>query len=166
MVGSFDEKQSQGYHWLNGKIKKGGVIMVHPSDDPENTLAFEVIDFQTRTRPVLVDNQLQMQIDIKSNLAFYEQTGDLQLTTTAGARQIEKLCNTQIKRQVQACIDQAQFLEADVFGWGLIVHRRQPEVWNQIADQWPAIFPSVKSDITVQTKIQRTNLSTGTLRFE
>ena len=166
MVGSLNEYESRGYRWLSSGLKQGGFLTVKSPVGTEDILGLEIINFSHQVKPEITGNNIKMNIDIKAKLVFYEQDGTGDLLNPEIVGEIQQAANQEISRQIMACIDKSQSLQSDILGWGITVKNRYPAEWNHIYTEWGSIFPTVQSNVKVETLINRSNLDTRSYRFK
>ncbi len=166
MVGSLNETESRGYRWLNSTINHGGIVVINSPINKEDSITLEISQFQHKTRPQLNQGKLKMNIEVETNLTFYEQDGTGELLNLEMSKLMEELARQEIEKEISACIIKSQSLQSDILGWGRTVNRYQPEEWQRLGSEWPSIFPGVESEIRVKTKITRANLSIKSFEFK
>lgn len=164
-VGSLNETESRGYRWLHPSLKRGGIVEVHKPFDLVDSISLEVIQFSTATTPRMENGHIVMDIDIKADLNFYGESGTRQVLTSAKIAHIQALCDQTIKEQVSACIDKALLLNADIMGWGQLIHHHYPQVWEQVESNWYDILPQVKFKVNVKSNVKRTNMTDTIFQF-
>jgi len=60
----------------------------------------------------------------------------------------------------------AQSLNSDIFGWGRIINQSNPALWQQLEKDWPATFPGIQADISVNFDLRRTYLLDRSFEFK
>lgn len=170
-VGELDETESQGYRFLNPKMITGGLIIVQsPLDNLPNSerlISIELTRSQATISPEIEENKLKsMKIHIEAEGNFYEQTFDGNILNIEMFNKMNVLIGEQIEQEIAAAIMKAQLLDSDIFGWGRSIYRKNPDLWSQLEDDWPDIFPGVKTDITVNFEIRRTYLLDKSFEFK
>jgi len=154
-VGSLNELESRGFHWLSSQNRIGGLLVLDNPLPDLDYVSLDVIHFDSRTRPRIEGNHLIMDINVKTILNLYDQGGLVNEQTLYDIGRLEALADQEIERQIRACIDKAQQLNGDVLGWGQKVYRYYPQVWITLEKNWYEIFPQVEANITVQAEIRR-----------
>jgi len=171
LVGSLDEMESQGYRFLSPKMVTGGLIIIpSPLDNSPNSdklVSIELTRSQAKVSPEIEDNRLKyIKIHIEAEGNFYDQTFEGDILDRETINKMNLLIGEQMKQQITASIMKAQLLDSDIFGWGRSIHRKNPELWSQIENDWSDIFPGVKTDITVNFDIRRTYLLDKSFEFK
>lgn len=165
MVGAFDKTESRGYRWMQARSAHGGMIDFTFPSKPDQVISLELRQFASKMTPQLEKGELKMKIEVQADLIFFEQSKSGELLTLKHKGELERLAAQEIKRETTACIKKAQLLNSDVFGWGLLLHRREPQLWQELSSDWDIYFPLIESDITVRTEIANTMLSQKSFRF-
>ena len=71
-----------------------------------------------------------------------EETGEEDLSTLISINQIEENTSHIVKQQIEDCIKKVQEYNTDIFGFGVLVHRKYSKDWKEIKNQWNDIFSS------------------------
>lgn len=159
MVGTLNETESKGYRWLKSKTKTGGFLVIQSPVHNHMDVALEITRFSSSVKPKIKNGNLSMQIDIKTELAFYEDACTGEILTSEMQSRLKKKTNQEIERQVRSCITKIQALNSDILGWGELLQEHQPGVWETLGPDWDATFPSIDYDIKIETNIVHTYLS-------
>ncbi len=166
MIGALDEIESRGYRWLNSPSKTGGFMLVKSPLNAQEYVALEVIRFNHKTSPRLSEDRIKMQLDISTQLAFYEEAGRGELLTPGMIKKLEQAANLEIARQIQSCIHKSQRLNSDILGWGLTLQEYQPDEWKRVGSDWNERYPFIEADVSVKTSITQTYLSNKSFKFQ
>jgi len=173
MVGSLNEQESRGLRYLSPKMISGGLFIIKSPDSKnndmdmlENAVTLELIRSRAKVKPVISGDRIKMKIKIEAEGNFYEQSNTVDLSSQEMIKKLEEEANKAIKRDIQACIDQAQSLNSDILGWGLSISRCCPQEWEQLKDNWPQDFVRVESEISVDYKIRNSYLLKRAFKFQ
>lgn len=165
MVGILNENESRGYRFMRPKMVQGGLFTIPSPVEPKSKVTLELSRSQTTVAPIIQGNNIKMQINIKAEGNFYEQSGSGNLFTPQVFKQLEQTANREIANQINQCINKAQALDSDIFGWGKMVHSSDPQLWKQISSQWDEIFPTIEPEIRVKYEIRRSYLTDKSFVF-
>ena len=167
MVGSLDERETRGLALLNtGAIKRTIFNIRIPFGNREDEIALELTDYQTRVKPVIKEESIIMEIviDAEGNLIEHNMASELGAPETI--RKMELAAGQALAQEVQRCIDQSQYLESDILGWGQIISRSHPKTWRQLESRWPTIFAGIKSDVKVNFELRHSYLQKKAFLFQ
>jgi Ger(x)C family germination protein len=165
IVGSLNETESRGYRWMNARSFNGGIIDLGSPQNPSELVSLEVKQFTGKTTPKLEQDQLKMKITIRAELVFYEKSNSGELLTLSWKEEMERLAAQKIKQEISACIKKSQLLGSDILGWGYILQKHEPQLWESFSANWGDLFPTIESDIEVETLIVNSMLSQKSFRF-
>jgi|GEM_PF-216226 len=171
LVGSLNETESQGYRFLNPRMVTGGLIIIQSplANVPESDkmVSIELTRSQAITKPVFEEGNLKkISISIDAEGNFYEQTFTGEILSMEMINKMNELIEEKIKEEISASIKKAQLLDSDIFGWGRSIYRSNPDLWDQIENDWPDIFPGIQTAITVNFEIRRTYLLDKSFEFK
>lgn len=166
MVGTLNENECRGYRWLNAPVYQGGVFIIPSPANPQEKLLLQIIGFESKTRPQLVDGQLKMNIEVNAILNLYEQSGATPAIDPQMAVLIAADANREIEHQIISCVNKSQELKSDILGWGRLVYAYQPDLWENIGHDWVNLFPTVKSELKVNTLLKRTGMTHKSFPFK
>lgn len=170
-VGSLDETESRGFRFLSPKMITGGLLVVNVPGQNEmgrdNLIVLELTRSKADIVPQIEGPRVKsFQISIKAEGNFYEQNFAEEIFTLEGIPILEELTNQEIKRQVAAAVTKAQTLQSDIFGWGNMIYRQEPALWQHLEGDWPMIFAGMETDITVDFSLRRTYLLDHSFNFK
>ena len=165
IVGSLNETESRGYRWMNARSFNGGIIDLGSPQNPSELVSLEVKQFTGKTTPKLEQDQLKMKVTIRAELVFYEKSKSGELLTLSWKEEMERLAAQKIKQEISACIKKSQLLGSDILGWGYILQKHEPQLWESFSANWGDLFPTIESDIEVETLIVNSMLSQKSFRF-
>lgn len=173
MVGSLNEKESRGLLFLNPRAATAGImdISIPQSENNEKpnitkTVTLEILRSSADIKPIINGNKILVQIKVTADGNILEQNGNLDSTRPEVTKMFENEAKKVIKSDIKACIDQAQSLQSDIPGWGLLISRTNPRAWEQLEPNWPEIFSNINYDIQVNFEIRRSYLLQSPLEFK
>ena len=159
MIGSLNETESRGYSLLNPGKKTLGLFLVSSPPNPEQKVTLEISSLQSKVKPMIQGQNIKMLIELSIDGNFYEQSGTENLFTPKVYKMIEKAAEQELKRQMTLAIVKAQSLNSDIFGWGKLVYKKDPHLWQQVEEDWDALFPSIPYEIKVDFTLRRSYLT-------
>lgn len=160
MVGTLDEQESQGYHLMQ-PTTRGGLIEINlsgASGGQSSPQTLEITDSRLAIEPQLNQDGLKMKISISVEGNLYELDRPQNLAELSQLGQFEQQGSEAIRQDIKACIDRAQVYQSDILGWGQLLQRQEPELWETLANDWPTQFGRIPYDINVDFNLRRTYL--------
>lgn len=154
LAGYLDKKETRGMQWVNGKIKTGNLVVETKN---MGIITFDVLNTNSKIKPIINNDSITMQINIKVKSNIIEMTENLDLMKNPDEIQyLNKLQNKAIESEVKLTLQKAQkIFKADIFDFGSIIHRSNPKLWNTIKNDWQDIYPNIKVEVTVDSSIKR-----------
>ena len=156
-IGRLNSQETRGLLWIRKEVK-GGILNI-PATDGNGKIGLEIMDgAKVAIEPKIKGTLLrQININVKSSVNIGEMMtqADLGIKETL---EIQKLAEKQIKEEINQAIEQAKKLEADIFGFGEVVHRKNPHYWKKNHKEWDEIFLNVPTHISVKVEIKNLGL--------
>lgn len=152
LAGWIDAKTSRGVMWVLGKIES--TLINLDVKGVKNGVGIETVRVKTH---VEADNRngkpiILIRIKVQSNVG--EVNANIDVMDPKVILSLEKLTEQAIQREVERSISRLQSMKSDIFGFGDIVHRYQPALWNKVKHDWSEnTFPSLQYDVNVIVNI-------------
>lgn len=147
MVGTLNEEQTRGMLWVLGQVDSG--IMVAPIS--KGKVSFQLINCGSEVNPILKDDKITIEIKIKSWSILGENLSDNDILNPDVWEEMESAQEDFIRHEVMEAVIKAQYLNADVFGFGDNVYRKYPLQWEKL--DWKNEFPKLKVKIEVESTV-------------
>lgn len=154
LIGYMDKKETRGMQWIKGKVKSGN-LTGYTSDN--KSITFDILKSKSTIKPIVKDNEITMQINIKEEANIIEMNTDIDLMKNPDKiKDLNNLQNKAIKDEVILALNAAQNnFKADIFDFGGNIHRHYPKLWKGMEKNWETIFPKLKVEINVDSSIKR-----------
>lgn len=150
-----DEELSRGINWVKNKIKSG-VILVEATDKKQ--VSMEIIQNKTSIKPHLDENGLQCTISIKFNTNIAEILSKEEIFNKKSFNYLEEQQEKQVRKEVEKILAYAQEKNIDIFGLVSNFSIKYPMMKNELRENWQELFPKIKFNIEIDSKINRTYL--------
>ena len=150
MVGWLKDEEFRGFSWISENVKGG--IMTIPFE--EGTLSLRIVRMKSEVQPVIKDEKLQININIKILSSVAEIQGDYNLMDEAIIEKVIERQEEEIKKEITAAIDKTRSLNSDILGWGSYFNSKYPKFWKTIKDKWYEYYPNVEVHINVNAIIK------------
>lgn len=150
LVGWLKEDESKGYNYIVGSIKST-VGYAYYGDKVKIT--YEVINAKSAMKASLINGKpvIDVEINIKQNVVEVE--GDFDVSKEENKKILNELAEKKVKLLCEKTVNKAQTeLKTDVFGFGEVIHRKYPKLWERIKDDWNNEFADLKVNVTVKAK--------------
>ena len=143
MIGELSEDETRGVLWVLGKVKST-VINVEIAG---GSASLEVISAKCDISPVVSDGKVTIKIDISIKAKMAEQTCKENLETIENMKKLQMLAQEAVCNEIALAFNKAAALDADVFGFGDLVHQHYNNEWKEMEKNWDSIFPGITLDI-------------------
>lgn len=158
MVGTLNKVEGRGLLWVLGEVKKG--IIIVPCLSCQQKISLEIMQARGKIIPEIKEGNLEITVKIKEEGNLGSQMCACDLTELATWQTLEDLQAKAIEKEIRAALQKARELNVDIFGFGRMVHKKLPHLWAELADHWEEIFPELKVNIIIETKLRKTGLIT------
>jgi spore germination protein KC len=159
LVGKLNYKESRGLLWVLGKAKSG---IIKIKDEKGQRISLEMIRSKSKVTSQIKGNQITMTIKVTEVGNVGEYMGSQQCTPEVIKKCIARKEKV-ITEEIKTTIEKAQNLNADIFGFGQIIHQEHPQRWKEIKDDWDQIFPRINTKIIVKSAIERVGIINKTI---
>ncbi|SHH07975.1 Ger(x)C family spore germination protein [Tepidibacter thalassicus] len=164
MVGCIDGMQTRSMLLIKDELK-GGVFVIEDVGEKNTDVSLEVFSSKTKVKPVLKDGNIIIKIDSKIDVGIGEIMGEEDLISEKGREKLKKQAQRVIKNQMEDVIKKAQNeYESDIFGFGAIIHRKMPDTWKEVKNNWDYIFKNLDIQINVQVNIKGSALTSKPIK--
>ena len=160
MVGWASEIELEAIKYIRN-IYLGGVITIEAPDHKGGLVAMEVTSAKTKVTPVIQDDELTFDIEIKVKGNYAEEIkmhthsklaqSFLDKLEIGYAKEIERICKATVRKMQED-------YGADVFRFSQVVATKKPAYWKKIKDKWGTIYPSVGVNIKADVSIELTGI--------
>lgn len=153
-VGFLNEKETRGLNFALNKVKAG---YVEVEKTKKNIVGFELINSKGKIKTYSTGIELNADIIVKNDCSLVELNEATDIMKTPGILQnYQEMENVQIQNEIQDAIYKIQkVLKVDVLKLGEEIHIQNPKAWKTVSKDWGKIFPKVKINIIVQSRIKR-----------
>ncbi|KNZ69542.1 Ger(x)C family germination protein [Thermincola ferriacetica] len=157
MVGRLTPEETKGFLYILGKAQ-GGIIPAS-AENGKGKLSFLQISSDSRFKPIIKNGRIVMEVNIYAEANIGEVDGDVQVGDPKVLKKLNATFSRAVKGLAWKTLRKAQKkLRADVFGFGVSIHRRYPDYWREIEKDWYDIYPDLPVTIKVEGKVRRTNI--------
>ncbi len=158
LMGFLTEEESRGFNFLKDNIKSTVELISCPKG---GKLTTEITKSTTKIKGTFEKGvpKINVQIVVDQNVGGVECSIDL--TKNKSLEYINKKTAELIKTRIEKTLMTIQKnYQADIVGFGDVLHREDHSAWKKIKDDWPTIFPEL--EIKVKVKVNTSGLGTMT----
>lgn len=131
---------------------KGGLFIF---DISNSTVSLEIFRNKTKIEPKMVNNQLSMNIKIKTTVSIGEVDGNIDTFQEDNILRIKSMAEKNLESEILQFIKTTQKDSGlDIFGFGTIVKQKMPNLWKEIESDWDNIFKDLDIDVDARIHIR------------
>lgn len=155
LFGYLSGKDARAVNFLSDSLNSA-VILVN--DFEGNTVALEVTESKTKIKAKIKDNIPDIKININLSSNIVESQGKTDIFDERELLALEQQQSTQIKEETTRVLEFTKQNEIDIFRLQNALFQSEPIKWEKIKDKCPEMFPSIKTEIFVESNINRSYL--------
>lgn len=160
MVGWLGEIDTIYLKWIRNAVL-GGIIVVEDPMSKNDIITLEIKKAKTKITPISQGEDIVMKIKTKAKFNIAEESRSLNKPefNEKHIKLTEKKAQEKIEREMDDTIKYIQRdFRADIFHFSQTIQQQDPDLWNEVKDDWDNIFPKIKTQITVDVDIDKTGL--------
>jgi len=155
LVGWLNEKESKGFNFILGNVKSTVGKIPCPE---KGEVILEIVDSKVKVKGEVVNGKPKIYINIFAETNIGEVACHLDLTKPNTITLLEEEANKVNEDILHTVVTKAKTLNSDIFGFGEIIHRADPEAWNSLKKDWDNEFKNLDVSVHVEYKIRRTGV--------
>ncbi|MET1014455.1 MAG: Ger(x)C family spore germination protein [Paenisporosarcina sp.] len=160
LIDWYQGEMSRGVVWILNKIKQTDVEL--DWEEKKNIIVYNVIRQKTKVSADTKNAFPVITIHVRAEGDIREVRTPVNLTDPTVILEIEKVLEKEIKKELEETVMRTQQNKSDIFGFGEVVHRSDPEKWKKMKSDWnDAYFPNLKVNVKVEAFVRRTGLTTN-----
>lgn len=154
LIGFIDGADTKYLLFANDNIEGGLLITKEDVNISHPNVSLEIYESKTKVKPEVVDDELIMQINIKTKVAIAELGTSENFVDETKARKLKADIEKSLEGNIKNLISKVQTdYKADIFGFGRKVRVDMPDVWRSEASNWDKIFENLNVDVSVDIEI-------------
>jgi spore germination protein KC len=159
LIGWFDGRETRGLLWILNEVKSGIIIVKSPKEENKN-VSLEIIQTTSKIKPEIKDEKLTITVEIKEEGNLAEQMSEVNLTQPEYFHELEIRQAAVIKEEVNAALTKAQAWGVDIFKFGEEFHRKFPQEWSALEQNWEEEFKELEVNVEVVAQLRRVGITT------
>ena len=150
------KRETRGLLWVLGKVKSSVIVVKAPRN--KGDVSLEVTRSRSKIEAEVKKESLRIKVTVNVLSNLGQQNSRRNLNSPAALKNLARLEAIAIRNEINAAIQRAKDLNADIFGFGEAVHRADPKEWKKLEPRWDKLFPELKVDLMVKTNISEAGL--------
>jgi spore germination protein KC len=158
LIGWLTSDESFGTNFVLDKIKSTVItIPCKKSNGKQRYISAEIIHSKTKNKVEFIDNKPIIHVDITTEASIADIPCKIDITKTEEIYKIERKLEKEIQKKVATTIHNVQKkFKSDIFGFGEVIHRKNPKVWRKLEKNWDQHFATLPVEVNVKVKVLRT----------
>jgi len=153
LAGWLNEDESKGYNYIMGNVKS---TAGHADYGDKVKIIYEVMNTKSKMKASLVNGKPVIDVEIHVNANIGSVQGQFDVSKEENKEILKQLPEEAVKLLCNKTLKKAQKdLGTDIFGFGEVIHRQYPKVWEKIKDDWDNEFEDLPVNITVNFKVSQ-----------
>jgi len=146
--------------WFRNEKKEGTLTVDIPGNLGGGYVSGELANVRSQVLPAAHQGSIKMDIDFSALLNVTENTSKLDLNIPANRTMLSNLFANEVKERMEMlCMKVQQKFHSDIFGFGQIIYKQDPQVWHKdYARKWETLFADMKVDISAKVQLVQTGL--------
>lgn len=150
MVGMLSNDETRGCLYVRNEINGG----IHRLTSVQGRAAIEIKNASSHATPVVKpDGSVVMRVSVEENAVIGEIEGYTDVTMQELYDELTIMTREEIKREIERSLDRAKALGSDYFDFARLIYRSNPDAWESMKDNWPAVFQNLRIDAEVTVKL-------------
>ena len=157
LAGFLTPDESNAYLYATNGIKGG--LLVFSFDGKKDDSTIEITSSHTKTSFQQTDDgKIKVRIKIETYGLLDEYTGKNKALSQKDIARMESDAAEKINDEVTNVIKKVQTeYDADIFGFGNMIYKRDNKLWKQLEDGWPARFKDIEVEVSAKVHIESTS---------
>ncbi|CAK7006108.1 Ger(x)C family spore germination protein [Tissierella carlieri] len=154
LIGQLNETETRGYTWIMDKFKNT-FIEVNIKEGFSN---LDITNIKHKMKPEIRNGgELVISLEIIGDIIISEIQGFNNMTVKEVTDILVEEGKKTINKEIQACLNKSQELNADFLRFGVEFYKRFPKESEQIKNDWDSMYPEIK----LSTNIKLNLIDTG-----
>ena len=164
MLGYLNDEENRDMLWVMGLLKK----MTLSVSENEGNSSINLTKIDCDIKPKFNKyNQVSFTVNLKGVGTLQESNSGLDMTYTKNLNLLEKKFEKKAQKHVQQTIKKVQKeYGMDIFGFGEVIHRKNPVRWKSLKDHWEQTFPDTTITVKADIKINRIGMEGPAVLFK
>lgn len=157
LIDWYQEDMAKGVVWILDNIKETDIEL--DRDEKKNAIVYHVFRQKTKVSADTENDIPTIRINVRAEGDIREVRTSIDLKDPKVIVEMEKELEKKIKTLLEDTVKRTQQNKTDIFGFGEVVHRSDPEKWKTLKNDWNNnYFPDLNVQVKVEAFIRRSGL--------
>lgn len=165
LLGFLNETDTNSVLYLKNKISGGILKIIESTSDGECPVTLEIFKCSTKLELDLSEAHPIIKADIKLLTAIDEIGCEENFIEKKKQEKLKHDFEQSLSNQLLHTLEKVQSdFDADVFGFGSMIHKEHPAAWKRLKKDWDQEFKALKLQISVAINIKNSAVLTKTIK--
>ncbi|OMD92206.1 spore gernimation protein GerC [Paenibacillus odorifer] len=153
LIGWLNPEESKVYNYLTNKVRSTVFYIQCPEG---KKVSLDVFEARSKMKGSIHSGKPEITIEqhLESDLGEV-QCRNLDLRDPKTITQLEQIANKKVINLFEATIKKVQTeYKSDIFGFGEIIHRSNPQAWKKLRNNWDETFVNLPVSVKMDIKIR------------
>lgn len=151
LVGLLKGETAKGVLWAMDQAKRP--IISVPSPEGEGNFTIQFSENKVDLVPTVKGDEITMEVNIRATGNLFENQSSYRASND-NLSTLTSIVTEALKSNVEKSVKVLQEYKSDVCGFGDMVHRKKPKVWEKIKSDWYNIYSTMKVNVNVELQLE------------
>lgn len=155
LIGWLNPEESKVYNYLTNKVKNT-VSFINCPQSKDKRISLDIFNARAKIKGSMNGDKPEISIEqhIESDLGEV-QCRNLDLTNPKTITELEQIANVKVDDLFETTIKKVQReYQSDIFGFGEVIHRSNPQAWKKLRDNWDQTFVNLPVTVKMDIKLR------------
>jgi spore germination protein KC len=166
LTGWFDDNQTLAWSIIDNRVNHP-VLVNGACEGQDGNLGFRVQEIKSSVKPKIKSGNISFDVNVTGTAVLKEVTCDLDVSDPKVLKNLEKVVENALQKNIESALDKAKNLEIDVFGFGKMVYDKEPDIWEkEYGKEWGTAIRELDVSTVVSIKMENTGTRVNTINEE
>lgn len=165
LIGYFTPDEMFGFNFIVNDIKGGVITFTTPKELNKDIpiigkegkyTSLEILKSGTKNEVTVKDGNIHLDVNVKIRASLVEEMRAVDLDDEEIIKILEDSASREVEKIISKTLEKGQKeFKQDNFSIGQGIHKKNPDLWKEISEDWESIFPEMTYSINVKTNITK-----------
>jgi spore germination protein KC len=157
MIGYLTPDESKNYLFAVNSIE-GGILTFSSSDQDRQDVSLEIAKNSTKTSYSYTGGKIKVTLQTNTDVYLDEIKSGTDMLDEGVITQLETKAQTMLEHNIAGVVQKMQKeYDSDVFGFGNMIYKKDPKLWEQLSPKWDELFQSIQVEVNSKVNILNTS---------
>lgn len=158
LIGYLSPEDTFFYLFVINEVN-GGIFSMQLKEDKEDMTSFEINGSKTKMDYEYDEDKdkFKINIEIETDVFLAERSLMQETYNQKEIEKIQKEAGKYLEESIKSVIKKVQTeYDSDIFGFGNLIYRKNPKLWNKVSKDWDRYFKELDVEIKANVQIKNT----------